>query len=121
MPYNTTKLLELGEEQAMQTVQMHKPSDDDSSKKERLEARITTGQKTLFTRAADIMGISVTAFVVSSAVEKAESTVYEHDSMTLNAPDSAAFVHALLNPPAPSKELRKAWRRYNQRFNRSDP
>ncbi len=105
----------------MQTVQMHKPSDDDNSKKERLEARITTGQKTLFTKAADIMGISVTAFVVSSALEKAVSTVHGHETMTLSARDSAAFVHALLNPPAPGKELRKAWRRYNQRFNRSDP
>ena len=85
-----------------------------------MEARITTGQKTLFTKAADIMGISVTAFVVSSALEKAESTVHEHDTMILNAPDSAAFVRALLNPPAPGKELRKAWRRYNQRFDRSD-
>ncbi len=42
------------------------------------------------------------------------STVREYEAMTLSARDTAAFVSALLNPPAPGSQLRKAARRYKQ-------
>ena len=98
----------------MATPQTHKAPERDSAKKERLEARITTDQKTLFLRAATLTGRSLTDFVVASAQEKAISTVREYDAMTLSAHDTAAFVSALLNPPAPGSQLRKAARRYKQ-------
>ncbi len=98
----------------MQTAQMHKPSDGGSSKKERLEARVTVAQKTLFTRAADIMGISLTSFVVSAAVEKAMSTVRDYEAITLSDNDCKVFVDALLNPPEPSEALRDAARLHKQ-------
>jgi uncharacterized protein (DUF1778 family) len=108
------RTLTLLEEKTMASLQRHKGSDRDSSKKERLEARITTGQKTLFLRAATLTGRSLTDFVVASAQEKAMSTVREYEAMTLSARDTAAFVSALLNPPAPGERLRKAARRYKQ-------
>lgn len=98
----------------MASLRTHKASDRDIAKKERLEARITTDQKTLFLRAATLTGRSLTDFVVASAQEKAMSTVREYDAMTLSARDTAAFVSALLNPPAPGARLRKAARRYKQ-------
>jgi len=64
----------------MASLLTYKSSDDNSAKKERLEARITTAQKTLFTRAADIMGISLTSFVVTSAQEKAVTTVRDYEA-----------------------------------------
>ena len=102
----------------MASLQKHKGSDRDNAKKERLEARITTDQKTLFLRAASLTGRSLTDFVVASAQEKAMSTVREYEAMTLSAHDSAAFVSALLNPPAPGAQLRKAARRYKQHVDR---
>ncbi len=46
------------------------------------------------------------------------STVREYEAMTLRARDTAAFVSALLNPPAPGARLRKAARRYKQHVSR---
>ena len=96
------------------SLQARKGSDHDSAKKERLEARITSDQKSLFLRAATLTGRSLTDFVVASAQEKAMSTVREYETMTLSARDTTAFVSALLNPPTPRERLRKAARRYKQ-------
>lgn len=98
----------------MASPQAHKTSDD-RPKKERLEARISADEKTLLLKAARITGRSLTDFVVATLHETAIRTVREHESMNLNIIDSTAFVRALLNPPAPERELRKAVRRYKQR------
>ena len=87
---------------------------DDSPKKERLEARITRDQKSLFLRAAEITGRSLTDFVVASVQETAMRAVREQEAMTLSNRARKAFVHALLNPPAPGARLQKAARRYKR-------
>jgi uncharacterized protein (DUF1778 family) len=87
-----------------------------SSRSARLEARITLEQKDLLAKAAALVGRSLTDFVVTSAYETAARTVREHEAMVLSDRDRKAFVTALLNPPAPGARLRKAARRYKQRF-----
>src|SRR6266542_5961976 len=91
-----------------------------SGKTARLEARITEEQKKLFLRAAAITGRSLTDFVVLSTHETAVRTVREHDVWTLSARDREVFVSALLKPPAPSKRLREAARRYKRAVNSAD-
>ena len=101
----------------MASLPTHKASDD-SPKKERLEARITHSQKALFLRAAEITGRSLTDFVVASVQETAMRAVREQEAMTLSNRDRKAFVHALLNPPAPGTRLQKAARRYKRHVGR---
>jgi uncharacterized protein (DUF1778 family) len=81
----------------------------------RLEARITAEQKDLLSRAAALVGRSLSDFVVASAYETATRTVREHEEITLSDRDRKAFVSALLNAPAPGSRLRNAARRYRQR------
>ncbi len=101
----------------MASLQTHKPSDPDSAKKEeRFEARITTYQKALFQKAASITGQPIGSFVITSAQEKAVTTVRDHETMTLTAREAEAFVHALREPPEPVERLRKAARRRKERF-----
>ncbi|HLW78648.1 MAG TPA: DUF1778 domain-containing protein [Terriglobia bacterium] len=83
-----------------------------ASKTARLEARLTGEQKALFQHAADLIGRSLTEFVVSSAQEVAARTVREHDVLTLSGRDRQVFVEALLKPASPSRRLRLAARRY---------
>jgi len=83
-----------------------------SSRSARLEARITLEQKELLSRAAALLGRSLTDFVVTSAYETAARTVREHEAMVLSNRDRKIFVKALLNPPTPGARLRKAARRY---------
>lgn len=89
-----------------------------SGKLARLEARITKQQKALFMRAAQLAGLSLTDFVVTSAQERASRTLRDHDAMVLGDRDSKAFVAALLTAPEPSTRLRKAVQRYKARQQR---
>ena len=98
----------------MASLQTHKAPNSGSAKESRLEARITGDQKTLFQKAAKLTGRSLTDFVVATVQETAIRTVREHETMTLSARDSEAFVTALLNPPAPGARLRKAAQNYKQ-------
>ena len=88
------------------------------SKPQRLEARITAHQKQLLQRAAELTGRSLTDFVVASAQEAALRAIQHHELVVLSAEDQQAFVLALLHPPAPSRRLRAAWRRYQKRTRR---
>jgi uncharacterized protein (DUF1778 family) len=78
----------------------------------RLEARISSEQKRLFERAADLQGRSLTEFVIRSMQKAAQETIREHELMSLTARDTKAFVNALLKPPAPSARLKRAAERY---------
>lgn len=84
------------------------------TKAARLETRVTAEQKRLFQRAADLTGRSLTDFILSSAQEVAARTVREHDVLTVSGRDRDLFVRAILQPPAPSRRLRQAARRYTR-------
>jgi uncharacterized protein (DUF1778 family) len=83
-------------------------------RRERLEARISSEQKRLLQRAAEIRGLTLTDFVISSAQEAASVAVREEEVLTLRARDREAFVRALMHPPVPNQRLRSAVRRYRE-------
>ena len=92
----------------------HNAESTDRRKKSRLEARISSEDKELLKRAADLQGCSLTEFVVRSAQEAARKAVKEHQMMFLTSRDTEVFVKALLKPPAPSKKLKRAAARYKK-------
>lgn len=81
-------------------------------KQARLEARVSVPQKQLFERAAELIGLNLSQFMIAALDEVARRTVRERDLMQLTAKDSHAFVAALLSPPEPNKRLREAARKY---------
>ena len=81
-------------------------------KEERLEARITPGQKRLIERAAELRGTTVTEFVVASAQQAARDTIRDFEVLTLRDEARKVFVDALLNPPRPNAAARAAAQRY---------
>ena len=83
-------------------------------KRSRLEARISAEEKELLKKAADLQGCTLTEFVVRSAQEAARKALKEHQMMSLTARDTEVFVKALLKPPAPSKQLKRAAERYKK-------
>lgn len=87
-------------------------------KQQRLEARITPAQKRVIERAAELRGISVTAFVVLSAQEAATKTINDYRLLHLPAEASDVFVRAILNPPEPNEAARAAARRYKETMGR---
>jgi uncharacterized protein (DUF1778 family) len=85
-----------------------------SRKEERLEARITPGQKRLIERAAALRGTSVTEFVVASAQEAATNTIKDFDILRLRDQAREVFINAVLNPPPPNDAARAAAERYRR-------
>ncbi len=67
---------------------------------ERLEARVTAGQKALIEHAAALQGRSVTDFVLSSVQEAAAKAIDEHQRLTLSVRDGRSFVQALVGRKA---------------------
>lgn len=73
---------------------------------ERLEARVTPEEKKLLQEAAKAKGLTLTAFVTSSAREAALRVLREQHVIDLGRRDQRAFANALLKPAAPNERLR---------------
>jgi uncharacterized protein (DUF1778 family) len=83
-----------------------------SARTARIEARIAPEALMVVKRAAEIQGRSVSDFVVAAAQEAANRTIEETQIIRLSVEDQRAFAEALLNPPAPTPALRRAFRRH---------
>lgn len=82
------------------------------AKDERIEARLSAEAKQLIERAAGIIGVSVSDFIVSRAYEAAAGIVSNHDTWVLSRRDSRGFIDAVLNPREPNAALKAAAARY---------
>jgi len=82
----------------------------------RFDARLTKEQKELFEYAAQLTGSrSLTEFVISSAQKEADKII-EKNQFTLisSKQDQQVFFDALVNPPKPNANLKRALNRYNK-------
>jgi uncharacterized protein (DUF1778 family) len=86
---------------------------------ERLEARISGDEKQLLEDAARRRGMTLTAFVLSSAHDAAVRTLETAHVVELTRQDQQRFVDMLLNPPAPSERLRAAATDYREHTSRA--
>lgn len=80
-------------------------------RQERLEARVTEDQKSLFEKAATVKGVSLSQFVITSAQEAATRVLDEQQSIELGRRDQEMFINALLSPVSPNERLRAAIKR----------
>jgi uncharacterized protein (DUF1778 family) len=81
-------------------------------KGERLEARLTSEQKELLQRAAQLEGTTLTDFVVRNALSIARQVIEEHNLIKLSLEDSQAFARTLLNPSEPNARMMAAAKEY---------
>lgn len=81
---------------------------------ERLEARLSHEKKSFLKHAADLLGRSLTDFVITSAYEAATRVVKEHEQIKLSMEDSHIFINTLQKAPAPSTALLAAVKRYKK-------
>ena len=85
-----------------------------SAASERLEARVTAKQKDLFREAAELQGVTLTDFIVSSVHEAAVRTLEARLVLDLSRKDQLVFARALLATSAPTARLRQAWTRHSR-------
>lgn len=89
---------------------------DAKTRAARMEARMTTAQKSLLQHAAVLSGRTLSEFVIASAQEAAAKVIQEHEAIRLSRSEQVAFVTALLKPRAPNARLRKAAEKYRQQM-----
>jgi uncharacterized protein (DUF1778 family) len=90
------------------------------SKSNRLEARVSFEQKKLFQQASDLLGRSLTDFIIVTLQEEALRIIQEHKVLKLVDQDRELFLQLLLNPPSPNENLTKAAQRYFNKVTNSE-
>lgn len=82
---------------------------------ERINLRLKRTAKDLIERAAGFEGKTVSHFILTSALERAERTVQAHETMSLNAEQSRRFLDALSAPVRFNRKLTAALAEHDRR------
>lgn len=90
----------------------HTPGTD--RRTQRLDARVTSEDKQLLARAADLAGTTLSSFVVAHALSAAREVIREYEMMDLTNRDREVLVSALLEEnPQPNAALQRAARAHD--------
>lgn len=81
---------------------------------ERIDLRTSPEIKDLIVRAATTAGMSVSAFLLGTAQERAKQILADTEMMTLSAQDWNAFAKALDNADKPRPKLSAAMKRHRE-------
>ena len=82
---------------------------------ERINLRLSEAAKRRIERAASAEGKTVSAFILSSALESAGRTIDRHETLALAREDAMRFFEALAAPPPPNDRLRAALEEHARR------
>jgi uncharacterized protein (DUF1778 family) len=85
---------------------------------ERLGFRVDEPTKALIERAAQLERRKLTDFCMTALTEAARRTIADHETLVLSERDRTVFFEALVNPPAPSERLQRAFAEHKRRVAR---
>jgi uncharacterized protein (DUF1778 family) len=88
---------------------------DRQLREERLGFRVDEPTKALIERAAQLERRKLTDFCMTALTDAARRTIAEHETLILSDRDRAVFFDALVNPPAPSERLQRAFAEHKRR------
>ena len=74
----------------------------------RLDLRLNASDKARITRAADLRGVPLSAFVRDAVLREAENVMAAELTVTLSVEESRRFLDALDKPFKPNAKLKKA-------------
>ena len=78
----------------------------------RINLRTSVEANAMIERAANLMGTTVSSFMLQNAFEAARRIVSETDTLLLTQRDFEAFTAAIENPPKPNAALRELMSRH---------
>ena len=81
----------------------------------RINLRLSETAKRRIERAASVEGKTVSAFIVSSALDSAETTIGRHEAVAPAREAAVRFFDALAEPPPPNDRLRAALEEHARR------
>lgn len=83
-----------------------------TSEQERIDLRTSPEIKELIVRAASTVGMSLSAFLLGAAQERARQVLAEQETVTLSPRDWRAFAEALDDADKPKPKLAAAMKRH---------
>ena len=84
-----------------------------SQKADRLQVRVDSRTKRILSRAAAYSGMSLSGFVVATALKEAEGVIARNETLTASREEWDRFFAALDDPAEPSRKLVDAIRRHH--------
>ena len=87
-------------------------------KKDNIHIRVEPEQKEVINKAADLLGLDLSAFVLQNSLKAARAELAELKRLSLSSSDTNLFFDALTNPPAPNDSLKAAYQKYREEFSR---
>lgn len=90
-----------------------------TSKDDVIHIRSTPSDKSLIEKAADAVGLSLSAFMLQNSIQAARREMTEIKRLSLSQKDAELFLTALTAPPAPNAALKSAFKNYDKRIKRS--
>lgn len=84
----------------------------DTTRQERVGARVSADVYETLTRAAELMGATVNQFPVQSALKEAQAVIEREQTIRLSRRDCERLLDLLDQPPAPNAALAAAMLRY---------
>ncbi len=84
-------------------------------KMDRINLRLEKRVKDILERAAGFEGMTLSSFIRNSALEQAEKTIQDHETITLNAEYSKTFLEALSAPVNFNSRLKEAMLEHEER------
>jgi uncharacterized protein (DUF1778 family) len=85
-------------------------------KQKRIDLRVTEEQKDLLERAANLKGMSLSAYLLSNSLTKAQSDLEQHHKLILSDIDRDLFLELISNPPVPTESLLKAKKEFEEKY-----
>jgi len=79
----------------------------ETTKDARIEFKTSQEIKSLFQGAASALGMDLSSFLISTAVQRAKSVMLEEKMLTLTRDEWERFEAALAHPQAPTDALRE--------------
>lgn len=84
----------------------------EKKREQRVDLRIQPDAKEVIQQAADLLGMSLSTFLVSTGLKAARSEIAELNELRLSDRDRDLFLKTLDSPPAPTSALRDAMARF---------
>lgn len=91
-------------------------SANSNTKERRIDLRLNQEQKKTLEKAAALMGLSVSSYVLSHSLNAARKDIASHETLILSERDSELFLSLLENPPEPNEALKSAMREYQDEY-----
>lgn len=87
-----------------------------SNKQKRIDLRVTEEEKELLERAANLKGVSLSAYLLSNSLTIARSDLEQHHKLILADSDRDLFLELISNPPEPNEALLKAVKEFEAEY-----